>query len=102
MAGIIYADNNFNTFRVSPVQREEDGVIETTVVFSVTVYDSTGTPVPNATAITTAYRSLKQDNAVVCTNSFAAGNYTVDAAATGSFSGKIKFTGSPMICVLRQ
>lgn len=102
MAGFIYADNNYNTFRVSPVVSESDGTIQTTVVFSVTVYDSTGSPVSGATAMSTAFRATKQDNAVVCTNNFAAGSFTIDAAATGPFAGMIKFTAAPLNCVLRQ
>jgi hypothetical protein len=99
---IVFADNNYNTVRISPVQRESDGYIETTVVFSATLYDDNNNPVAGATALSTAYRTGKQDNAVILPVSLAAGNYTLTAAATGAFAGLIKFTSIPIIAILRQ
>ena len=105
MAHVLYA-NNDNTFRVSPIRRESDNAIETSVVFSVTLYDSDDNPISGVTALSTVYRPSKQDNAVVFNGSGlnraeASGSY-IDAAATGAFADKINFEDVPVIVQKRK
>lgn len=104
---LILLTTNDNTFRISPVRRESDNVIETDVVFSVTLKDTNGDPVSGVSALSTAYRTNKKDNAVVFSGDDVDGlaegsGYTIEAAATGDYADKITFEEIPVIAQKRR
>ena len=98
MAKVLYADNDTDIV-ISPVLCRATGQVETGVVFSCTLYDPNDDPVSGGVGLLTSFEPATQCNTVTIPGSLGltpGSGYSLNAAATGPYAGRINFQDVPV------